>query len=266
MTNLKNAPLGFSSRLAVRSSPLYIKSPYLKSHELAMRQCQQLDENGRSSRRTLADAVEVLRQPPAGFSGSDRAEVRTGPLSLPSGLASSLVCVIFEPSCTETGFVVSLPTSAQFLARPVGDNRRERFDISRLHGAWVDSGSRVFLEDGTQLSAVEIIPSRLPLQPSELDWRIVHHTIAIIGEYERCYRRLGHGLEPSLQEMAPDLRFLDCGTLQGLVLPPMKVLLWKIDNADPTLKKLSRQKLADTLRDFGMRIPVPRPRLRVQTP
>ena len=224
-----------------------------------MRQYQQLQQETQDSRRTVADAVEVLRQA-AGFLESDRAQIRVGPCPLPWGVESVLVCVVFEPSCSEAGYVVSLPMSAQFKARPLGSDRREPFDISRLDGASVGSDSSVTLLDGTQLRAVELVPMRVPLEPTDLDWRIVYSTIVVIDAQDRCFRSLRAGVEPSLQEMIPDRKYLDCSTLRELVIPPMKVLLAKIAKLDPTLKKLSRQKLANTLRDFGMRVPASRPR------
>jgi hypothetical protein len=106
---------------------------------------------------------------------------------------------------------------------------------------------------------VEVIPARLPLEPTELDWRIIHHTLAII-EADDCYRSWASGLPPQLQEMVADLRIVDCGTFGGLTLPRLKVLSSRIRERDPTLKMLSTQQVADTLSKFGVRIPVPRPR------
>src|SRR5262249_37607383 len=118
----------------------------------------------------------------------------------------------------------------------------------------------VALTNGAELRAVELVPALLPRNPSELDWRIVHHTVAIIGAEERCYRSLGKGLRRPLRDMVPDARFLDCQQLSGLDLPPLKVLALDIAARDPTLKRLSQQKIADALRKFGIRIPRPRPR------
>jgi hypothetical protein len=46
-----------------------------------MSEFQRLFEEDRSSRRTIADAIEVLRQA-CDFNSNDRAEVRIGPLRL----------------------------------------------------------------------------------------------------------------------------------------------------------------------------------------
>jgi len=96
--------------------------------------------------------------------------------------------------------------------------------------------------------------------PSKLDWRIVQHTISIIGAEARCYRRLCEGLAPRFKDMVPDLRFIDCSRLVGLMVPPLKVISSLIREKDPTLKKLSEQQIANTLHKFGIRIPTVRPR------
>jgi hypothetical protein len=56
---------------------------------------KRLLEELRKSRRTIADAIEVLRDA-GGFSDHDHAEVRIGPLHLSSGDVVSLVDVLFE--------------------------------------------------------------------------------------------------------------------------------------------------------------------------
>ena len=113
--------------------------------------------------------------------------------------------------------------------------------------------------NGAVLRAVEVIPAKLPLKPSDLDWRIVHHVVSIIHAEDRCYRSLREHAKPKCLdvpgEMIPDTRFLDCSALDGLKLPSLKHLAKQIGKKDPALKRLSRQKIADALRKFGMRIP-----------
>ena len=67
----------------------------------------------------------------------------------------------------------------------------------------VDGIGKVVLADGTNLRAVEVIPAYLPLEPSELDRRIVRHAISMIGAEQRCYRRLGDGLPASISGHGP---------------------------------------------------------------
>jgi hypothetical protein len=225
-----------------------------------MKQYQRLCEESRNLRRTIADAVDVLREI-ADLNEHSRAEVRACPLRLPSGDLTGLVDVLFDVPFREEVSIVSLPTSARFRAIFEGSSRPDYFEISRLDGAIVGTEANVLLTDGTKRRAVEVIPTRLPINPTELDWRIVHHTISIIGAEDRCYRNLREGLPPHLQDMIPDRRFIDCSRLSGLDLPPLKVIASLIAERDKTLCKLSPQTVADALRKFGMRLPSPRPRL-----
>jgi hypothetical protein len=97
------------------------------------------------------------------------------------------------------------------------------------------------------------------LQPSELDFRIIHHTISIAGAQDRCYRSLREHAKPNCcnvpEEMIPEIRFIDCSALKDHELPSLKSIAQQIGRRDPTLKRLSRQKITDALGKFGMRIP-----------
>lgn len=228
-----------------------------------MRQYERLFEQKRNSRRTIADALDVLCKE-AGFAKDDRAQIRIGLLQLPSSDVVGLVQIFFDAPSSEKGYVVSLPTSAQFYALRMGSLLRDRFDIAQLDEAVLDGTGNVLPADGVILRAVEVIPAHLPLESSVLEWRIVHHTISMIGAEQRCYRRLRDGLPARFQDMVPDLQFLDCSTLSGLDVPPLKAIAAYIADRDWTLKKLSQQKIADALRTFGIRVPTSRPRVTIR--
>jgi hypothetical protein len=208
----------------------------------------------------MADAIEVLREK-AGFENNHRAEISIGRLKLPSTEVVALVQIIFDPQRGDEAYVVSLPTAKQFKAYRANARQRDRFDIAELHGAALDGSGNVLLTDGTALRAVEVIPARLPLEPTELDWRIIHHALSVLGA-SHCYRDLGYGLPQQLQEMMLDLRIVDCASFDRLTLRPLKVLSSLIRERDSTLRRLSAQQVADTLRKFGIRVPIPRPRRR----
>jgi hypothetical protein len=218
---------------------------------------QRLLEKDRSSRRTIADAIEVLRQA-CDFNSQDRAEIRIGPLRLSSGDVVGLVDVRLP--VRDNVFIVSLPTSSQFSAICPRASQRDCFEIFRLDGAVVGFDGNVVLKDGAALGAVEVIPTRVLHDPTELDWRIVQLTVAMIGAENLCYRSLRAGVPQPQQDMVPDLRRLDCSKLYGLDLPPLKEIAFYIGEQDRTLRKLAPQKIADALRKFGMRVPKPRPR------
>jgi hypothetical protein len=224
----------------------------------SIRQYERLAEAQRTSRRTMADAIAVL-QDMAGFADTDLAQILVGQIKLPSAEVLGLVQIVFDRPVNHGPYVVSLPTCKQLRAKRPGESEHDFFDIATLHDATLDTAGNALLADGMTLRNIEVIPAWLPIEPSRLDWRIVHHTLSILRA-EGCYRDLRHGIPLELREMVPDWKILDCSRFSGLSLPPLKVLASCIRDLDPTLKKLSQQQIADTLQKFGIRIPTARPR------
>jgi hypothetical protein len=74
---------------------------------------------------------------------------------------------------------VSLATAAKFTAKSQVEKGARRFNIFELDGAQAGNDGIVRLSNGIVLRAVEVIPAKLPLEPSKLDWRIIHHVIEI---------------------------------------------------------------------------------------
>lgn len=222
---------------------------------------QRLDEDNRLSRRTIADALEVLRTF-ADFKADDHATIHIGLLKLPSSDVVGMIDLEFFAQHKERTYLVSLPTSKTFRAARTGGSGSELFNVVQLDGAVVDSAGITVLADNTHIRAVEAIPAHLPLEPSDLDWRIVHHLIAMTGTQKLCYRHWRSGVKRPFRQMVPKyLGFVKFQALSKLKPPPLKAISAYISSCDPTLKKMSRQKIADTLCTFGIRIPKPRPRI-----
>jgi hypothetical protein len=221
-----------------------------------MQDHQPLRQADRNQRRTLADAINVLAHD-AGFDGADVAEIRVGILQLPSRETVGLTNVSFCSRATRKPVVVWLATAAEFWAKRQGEADARLFRILELNGAKADNDSIVRLSDGTVLRAVEVIPAKLPLKPSDLEWRIVHNVISIVKAEDQCYRSLREHAKPRCIGLAEEMlkKAIDCSALEGLELPSLKHLARQIGRNDPSLKNLSRQKIADALRNFGMRIP-----------
>ena len=217
-----------------------------------MRQCIRLQEECRTRRRTIADAVDVVRQK-LGLNEVARATIRIGPLQLPSGDSTALVDVVFP----DLGYVVSLPTSAQFKALHGTGPLHKEFEISLLDRAEVYADGSVLLLDGTRLRAVEVRPTYLPYEPSELDYRILRHAIFLTNS-AHCYRKLLEGLPPEFKDKFEphfqDVRALEYSRVRTIRAPLLKVLRGYIEDTDPELK-VSNQKIADALATFGVRIP-----------
>jgi hypothetical protein len=223
-----------------------------------MRQERRLQEESRHRRRTIADAVEVVRQD-LGIEIA-RAQVQIGPLSLSSGKSTGLVDVVFS----ELGCRVSLPTSARFTGLTKSGSQRMEFDIALLDRAETCSDGSVRLTNNTRLSAVEVVPTPLPYKPSQLEERILRHVIDLTKS-DHCYRPLLEGLPSDLQdrfeEHFREAREIDYSRVRGLDVPVLKVIRGYINDKEPK-RRLSEQKIADALATFGVRVPRPRRRSR----
>jgi hypothetical protein len=196
-----------------------------------------LQEGNRTSRRTIADALEVVRQQ-LGLNEITRARIEIVPLQLPSGECTALVDVVFP----EYGCRVSLPTSARFKALNETGSPHTLLEIYKLNRAEVCSDGWVQLTDGTRLRAVEVVPTHLPYELSDLEKRILRHVISLTRADNNCYRSIRRGLPEHLQQQVPDLRNVDY------------VIRAYIEDNDPVLR-VSNQKIADALATCGVRIP-----------
>jgi hypothetical protein len=217
-----------------------------------------LGEGEWKKRRTVADAIEVLHKD-VGFEGDDRAQIRLGPMRLPSGDIVSLTGIFFESAVHQKTFIVWLPTAVKFRAILQGQSVIDQFDIDRLQEATLDDAGNVELRDGTSMRAVEIIPARLPYKLSGLDCIIISLTISKIGAQDKCSYST-EGLFSEHPDDDPYIGFIDCSKLAGLRVPELKVIKGYIEDRKSELATLSEQTISNALRKFGMRIPVARPR------
>jgi hypothetical protein len=193
-------------------------------------------------RRTLADAIDVLHND-ASFEGGDRAEIRLGPMRLPSGDIVSLVGIFFESAVHQKTFIVWLPTAVSFRAILQDDSIIARFDIGRLEEATFDETGNVELREGTLMRDVEIIPSRLPYKLSGLDCVIISLTISKIGAQDKCSYST-EGLFSEHPDDDPYIGFIDCRKLAGLRVPGLKVIKGYIEDREPRLATLSAEKIS----------------------
>lgn len=207
-----------------------------------------LQEKERMGRRSIADAIDVASR--FGEAPDPIGRVQIRPLRLPSGEQTNLVAVAFP----ELRYVVSLPTSARFKARTMTHSTREG-DIRLLSDATVYSVGTVtvVLRNGERLRAVEVVPSRLPYEPSTLDLRILRHVLALTGA-DYCYRSIRDDVPQEYRDMVPDLRKIDFARVRGIRVPGLKVIKGYIEDEDPA-STVSLQKLSNVLAAFGVRRP-----------
>jgi hypothetical protein len=96
---------------------------------------------------------------------------------------------------------VSLPTSSRFKARSGTGSRQEEFEISCLDRAEIYPDGSVLLADGIHLRAVEVIPTRLPYELSDLsglDKKILWYVILLTKAFH-CFCSLRESLPEDLR-------------------------------------------------------------------
>jgi hypothetical protein len=154
---------------------------------------QALKEDDRNNRRTVADALEVIRQE-FGVDETPGAEISVGPLLLPSGEATAAVVLV----CPDLECCVSLPASWWFTAFPERSSRRRRFEISHLDKAKVGPTGSVVLTDGRSIRGVEMVPTHMPYELSWVEKRILWNVVQLTASHG-CYRNLREDLPQHLQ-------------------------------------------------------------------
>lgn len=207
--------------------------------------------NGRHSMRSVADALEALRETQHVLADSV-IEVRTSPLPSRTAARPSIVLVVCRAASLEPTWGVALPTSYEFKARPLGQETTETFNVSLLDRAKVDNNGTVTLSDGTRLRAVSVIPAALPWEMTEREKRIVYWAIKYMGQKAEadCYRFCRPNFE---------LTGLDYGKLHKLAVDKLEALVQYIADHDPDLC-VCRQTVANALGRSGMRAPLSRGR------
>lgn len=208
---------------------------------------------------TIAGVVGVLRSQ-AGFHPRHLARIEIAPLRLPSRDTVWSAHVAFEVDSDIRAYV-SLRASTVFRALIAGESQYQTFDSTLLDGAIVNAAGHVSLEDGRDLRAVEVIPAITRHTPSTLDYIIIHCLIEFNNAESCCYENPLDHLPAALRNQHwGDLRTINFGRLQQLKIPPLKVLVGYIVRRCPGFRPPCEQKVADTLRVCGLRVPKLRPR------
>lgn len=166
----------------------------------------------KNSRRTIADALEMLEKR-ALFQPGDKATILTRPLRLPSNQIVQLISVFFDDPLRKFGYVVPLPSAFRCLVTNDENSERRQIAADCLDCATVEADCTVRLASGKVLRAVEVIPALLPIEPSDTDWRIVHCAISALGFAPLCYRDSLENLPVPDRYALPQRRMLDFGVL-----------------------------------------------------
>jgi hypothetical protein len=213
----------------------------------------------RDTRAKITDAIAVLRAE-AGFGERHRAKIQVLPMRLPSAKVVGAVDVVFEAPWVPCVYIVGLRYAPGFRGRPPRSGHA-RYPIFELNRAAVDAAGTVTLADGTVLENVELLSAPMLAEPTDLEWQILTAALKVIEDGEASVRSLREGVPAAHAQFVPDVRALDWARLPGRKLPPLKELVAAIKGVDARLKNVAPQTIANALRKFGLRVPVPRPRV-----
>jgi hypothetical protein len=154
---------------------------------------------------------------------------------------------------------VSLPTSKKFRAkgtRTPASLEFEEFETCLLDGASaeiIDEQLEVVLSDGRRLQGVQVIPCYLPpcgdgqrqKDALRLQEEVIGLVVRMCNAQDRCYRFVD-------KDLLPGFRAVDFATLRDLQLPPLSEIVNYIHLNHPRLNPISRQTVANILRDWGL--------------
>lgn len=210
-----------------------------------------LGEREKHNRRSVADAIELLVTD-TGFRHKNHATIRTVPFPFPAKWPLTQLCVVFEHFDRQQTFLVWLPTSSHIKARTAESRNSAKSDTVILDGAQVDIDASVWLSNGTQLRAVEVVPANLPYELSNLDWQIIESTIKLMKIGHLVMRTFGEELDDDVRETLPQIRRVDFLRLKEHQPPPLKVIQHFIETEG--VGHISFEKLSSTLSKCGMRL------------
>jgi hypothetical protein len=217
-----------------------------------MQRYDTLAEGNKHNRRSVADAIDLLTTH-ADFRASSLAKISTLPLPLAAKKPLFQLCIAFENLAAKVTFLVWLPTSSRFKAKSLHQRRADEFETADLNDASIDFDGNVVLTTGVRLRAVEVIPTTLPYELSDLEWRILKCTIQCMKIEDMVVRTLGEELDVDVRATLPLIRRIDFQRLQGFEVPPLKVLQDFITRNERDLEGVSLEKISSTLSRCGMR-------------
>ena len=200
------------------------------------------DFEGRKSLRSLADALEKLRELD-GLSDQETVEIKTYPLELFDGRRTGCVSVVRPRRADNSTFIVLMPSSGEFTAlTTLGE--RVTYTIDVLDGATSDADGNVELANGQFLHSVVLKP--VPFYEfSETDDKIVRLALKFLQAENQCYRPIEPDLLPGIEL----LNYALVARIRIERLKPVQHYVLKL------LPQLSPSAVSSALKRAGIRLP-----------
>jgi hypothetical protein len=203
----------------------------------------ELSFDGRKSLRSMADALEVLRNRGA-LQGTGNIECNVLPMQLPNGGVIGLVSVMGPRQEDGRRPVIWMPSAVKFSAISMS-KVRQTFDIGLLNNAISDQDGNVTLHTGQHVRGVNLIPVPVHYDFDSTQHAIVCHALKLLGKQDECWR-------PVDERLLPGIKLLDYSTIRNIRVRGRKQLLYDIAKHVPGM---SASFIAKTLSAAGMRGP-----------
>jgi len=198
--------------------------------------------DGRNSMRSLADALEKLRELGA-LGGTGNIECNSLPIQLPNGRVSGLVSVIGPRQDNGRRWIIRMPSAAKFSAMST-TKVRQTFEIGMLNGAISDQDGNVTLHNGQHVHAVDLIPVLAHYDFDSTQHAILWHALKFLGKLDACWRSVD-------DKLLPGIKLLDYSAIANISVQGRKQLLYDIGKH----VGVSASFIANTLAAAGMRGP-----------
>jgi hypothetical protein len=202
-----------------------------------------LSYDGRSNMRSLADALEKLRELGA-FRANETIECKATPIRLPNGRVSGLVCVVGPRQDRGSRWIIRMPSAAKFSAIST-TKVRQTFPIEMLDGAISDSDGNVTLGNGQHVHGVKLIPAPAHYDFGATQHAIVWHALKLLGKQGECWLSVD-------DKLLPEIKCLDYSKIRHIKIQGRKRLFYHIGKR---VGGVSASFVATTLKAAGMRGP-----------
>jgi hypothetical protein len=201
----------------------------------------ELSFDGRKSLRSVADALEKLRELD-GLQGTGNIECNILGIQLPDGRVSGLVSVIGPQQEDGRRWIIRMPSASKFSAMST-TKMRQTFDIGLLNGAIGDRDGNVILHNGKHVHGVNLIPALVHYDFDSTQHAIVWHALKFLGKLDECWRSVDDRLLPGIKR-------LDYSKIGNIRARRRKQVLYDVSKH---VDRVSVSMIAKTLSAAGMR-------------
>ena len=202
------------------------------------------DYDGRKTLRSLADALEKLREL-NGLAADESAVIRTMGMRLLDGRLTSTVAVVGPKRSNGRLAIIRMPSAAKFTARTkLGE--RQTYYVPLLDEALSDAEGNVRLQNGQSLKQVDFIPTPAHYQLTPREEAIILAAVAHLKSLEECFPEV-------YKDSVPGLRRLRFDAIAKLRVESLKTVLHFVN--ERLRDHITLSVLAKTLARAGMQLP-----------